>query len=780
MVIMKISKIFITAMTVILPALCISVAGQIPDVTGMRTVGPSTSTIATYVDIRTSGEKTVFGTYGLAWNSVAFGIGFSASEDSLWWKVYGLPSKDAFSNYARIRCTLFYEGNYFLGGEQNSHCWFSKVSPDGDTIFNKVFGDSAYYSCSSIKVLTDQRVILCGNNRNGWAGKALITVFTTGGEMVWKREYGDNEVQSLFDIERTQDGGLIATGTVTQALSRKIWIVYLDSTGEMRREKTLSIPDVCAGKRIVVKDSGCFLLADNDPYGEMQPSSVRLIRCDSYGDTMWTTPINGPDYMVGTDLKVGEDGTLYALASVAHERSADSTGVFTLCKYGDNGALRWKGSNPGYGHFLSIQDTGRFIIAGGVNGFKYGRVFPYGVGCLYYTRLNYPPVFLTTQTDLTHEVLENTLYCDTVAVRDTDSNEIIRYALMPSYPEGMAVDSITGIITWKPETDADSGEHPVCILAIDKRGQCDSLKFTIHVAAVNDAPVISVVSRHEMEPFSEESCIVAVSATDEENDPISVIWMNHSGDTIGTDTVITISKLQTDSVFDTLLVLVKDPTQEVLQAWILPPENVYLPPMVKMGDSSVIDETTVMALAWPRFIGDNKYRKEWAWFKFSVSQNSGDSQRVFYSEFVHTDTFSLNMFSFIDSLQNGVVAISVFSGDNNSHSTGWSQPKILILRNMQVELRESPARLRQETPDVVIMHGVLRVMLPYDTRDNAVVEVYNLKGQQLLKRLLSAPVQGGFRLPFNDRTNPASATVYLVRVRYRGTCFVKTLFSNVK
>lgn len=79
------------------------------------------------------------------------------------------------------------------------------------------------------------------------------------------------------------------------------------------------------------------------------------------------------------------------------------------------------------------------------------------------------------------------LYRDRVSATDSN-NDAVRY-ILSSGPRGMAVDSESGEIAWKP-LDNQVGVQDAVILARDARGMTTALPFAVRVYRVNEPPTL--------------------------------------------------------------------------------------------------------------------------------------------------------------------------------------------------------------------------------------------------------------------------------------------------
>ncbi|HEY9621936.1 MAG TPA: putative Ig domain-containing protein [Crinalium sp.] len=97
---------------------------------------------------------------------------------------------------------------------------------------------------------------------------------------------------------------------------------------------------------------------------------------------------------------------------------------------------------------------------------------------------NQKPVFGSTPTTA---ATVNQAYRYDVAASDPDLDAVVLD--LPLAPDGMAIDSATGAIVWKPQAD-QVGSHSVVVRARDSQGEVTLQSFFVTVAAENTAPVL--------------------------------------------------------------------------------------------------------------------------------------------------------------------------------------------------------------------------------------------------------------------------------------------------
>ena len=116
--------------------------------------------------------------------------------------------------------------------------------------------------------------------------------------------------------------------------------------------------------------------------------------------------------------------------------------------------------------------------------------------------VNDAPVITTTELP---SATEDQAYSFTVEATDADLvyGDHLIYSLSV-YPEGMTINSTTGIISWLPDNE-DVGDTTITVLISDDSSATDTQSYTLTIGNVNDPPVFSTIpdkSINEDEPLS--------------------------------------------------------------------------------------------------------------------------------------------------------------------------------------------------------------------------------------------------------------------------------------
>ena len=215
--------------------------------------------------------------------------------------------------------------------------------------------------------------------------------------------------------------------------------------------------------------------------------SVKVI--DKFGGTanqsftITVTNTNDPPVITSTPVTSAIEDTLYIYEVQASD--IDPTKdilIFSLTNFPagmeinpKNGLITWVPTNDQVGLINVV------VIVSDGNGGEDSQVFKINV-----TNVNDPPIIITTPVT---SAMEDDQYTYDVDAQDVDINDVLTYNL-EKYPNGMVIDSNTGLITWTPTND-QVGVTSVTVGVIDNHRGSAKQPFTITVENMNNPPIIT-------------------------------------------------------------------------------------------------------------------------------------------------------------------------------------------------------------------------------------------------------------------------------------------------
>ncbi len=139
-------------------------------------------------------------------------------------------------------------------------------------------------------------------------------------------------------------------------------------------------------------------------------------------------------------------------------------------------------------------------------------------------------------------------YTYTVEAIDPDG-DALTYSLLTA-PDGMAIDSTTGVITWNPGP-AQLGEHTVSVQAADGRGGVDTQTYTLRVLAPSNNQAPTVDAGIDQTITLPDAAVLTGAASDDglpSGGSLTVAWSKATGP--GTVTFGNPNQLSTTAAFD--------------------------------------------------------------------------------------------------------------------------------------------------------------------------------------------------------------------------------------
>ena len=206
------------------------------------------------------------------------------------------------------------------------------------------------------------------------------------GDTLWTRALGGSETDEAFSILQTTDGGCVAVGSTFSGDfdvaenkgDSDIWIVKLDSTGQLVKTKTLGgVFYESANSIIQTADSGfiivgCSTSKNGDIHGNNGHKDGWVVKLNNLGDTLWTQNYGGSyDDEIKSIVQTQDGG--FIIAGSTNSNNGDVRGNHGgsdcwVVKIDSAGKINWSkaiGSSKGDEANAVCQSTdGGFLVAG--------------------------------------------------------------------------------------------------------------------------------------------------------------------------------------------------------------------------------------------------------------------------------------------------------------------------------------------------------------------------------------------------------------------------------
>ena len=346
------------------------VVGQV-DTLWTKTFGGSDSEWGTSVQQTTDGGYIITGTtrsFGAGYEDVWL-IKTDASGDTLWTKTFGGSNCDFGLSVQQTT-----DGGYIITGFTDSFgaggydVWLIKTDDSGDALWTKTFGGSDREGGYSVQQTTDGGYIITGYTKSFGAGGYDVWLIKTddSGDTLLTKTFGGSDSDRGNSVQQTNDGGYIITGDTFGAGVSDVWLIKTDASGDALWTKTFDGDLHDCGFSVQQTTDGGYIITGHTgwDWGFGSYFDVWLIKTDASGDTLWTKTFGGASG-VGYSVQQTTDGGFIIAASVFLNYPASS--YARLIKTNTFGDTLWTKTFGGAsGDSRSVQQTtdGGYIITG--------------------------------------------------------------------------------------------------------------------------------------------------------------------------------------------------------------------------------------------------------------------------------------------------------------------------------------------------------------------------------------------------------------------------------
>lgn len=359
---------------------------QAPDTLWTRTYGGAGN------DMGYSVRQTMDGGFIIGGWTRSFGAGGSdmylikvdAVGNLEWEKTYG--GADDETGWSSIQTA---DGGYVIAGHTysfgpgNADVYLVRTDTLGDTLWTKAYGGDGYdYSYSLCKTL-DNGFVLAGRSSSFGQGDDVYIIKTDSmGNQIWEKTYGGSLFDVAYAIRETYDGGYIIAGFSSSFGNSGAYVIRTDSLGDSLwtrlyggvmsdlashvelLDDTSYIIAGCTesfgatyGDFLIVKfnDNGDTIwtknyggeytewayaakkTADNcytitgwtDSYGGTYGSNIYLVKCDEWGDSVWTGVYANDSNEAAFDMQIMSDRS-YIIVGSTNSYGAGGEDVYLI------------------------------------------------------------------------------------------------------------------------------------------------------------------------------------------------------------------------------------------------------------------------------------------------------------------------------------------------------------------------------------------------------------------------------------------------------------------
>jgi hypothetical protein len=301
------------------------------------------------------------------------------------------------------------DGGYIIGGTSNSNIsgdktensngdddyWIVKTDSIGNIQWQNTIGGSNDDWLFSIQQTSDGGFIIGGTSWSNTSGDKNENIVGMGGNdfwivkadalgnIQWQNTIGGSNIDWLFSIKQSFDGGYFIGGRSTSGISgdksenalgfEDYWIVKTDSVGNIQWQNTIGGNNTDALTTVELTADGGYIIGGFSGSGISGDKTERrkgiwdywVLKIDSIGNIQWQRTIGGSGADVLLSLQQTDDGGYIFGGSsgslISGDKTENSLGInnYWVIKTDVQGAIIWQNTIGGLGddQLASLQQT---------------------------------------------------------------------------------------------------------------------------------------------------------------------------------------------------------------------------------------------------------------------------------------------------------------------------------------------------------------------------------------------------------------------------------------
>lgn len=283
-------------------------------------------------------------TEGRSYQTDAWIFKLDAQGDVVWNQLLGGSGWDRANS---IQSTS--DGGYIITGSTTSKgagrddIWVTKLTAEGQQVWESTFGGSELDEAYAIKETFDNGYIVIGNTKSddekGW--DAWILKLNSNGQEMWSQVFGGNNFDYAYDVAITPNKEYVITGSTASIGAGKfdVWIFKLDQQGQQIWEYTFG--DTQDDRAYAIQstvDGDFFIVGSTNPEGADE-NDAWILKLDSEGSLVWSRTFGGGHYDLAQSLSTTSNGDCVVVGRT-EMRDTDG-GEAWILKLDQYGQLLW-------------------------------------------------------------------------------------------------------------------------------------------------------------------------------------------------------------------------------------------------------------------------------------------------------------------------------------------------------------------------------------------------------------------------------------------------------
>lgn len=286
-------------------------------------------------------------------------------SNSSFQKYYGSTNDEIGNEILEFDNHLYLIGSTEVNGDRD--LLFIKTDLDGNQIFYNRIGSAGTQYGQALCKTTDGNFLLLGFSNEGANRDVLVLKVTPNGQIIWTQNFGGPNEDYGVDVLELNNGNyfILANTKSKRNGGLDIWMLWLDSKGNLIRETTHGESEMDGGAESIELDNGDLM---NFCYTWNYGATSRdfyLLKTNSDGDSLWSRRYGGNEYEESQNMNITPQGDILL---IGHSTSTDPKHNMYAVKLNANGSILWEKNYGGIlhdgGQCQLISSTGNYVFVG--------------------------------------------------------------------------------------------------------------------------------------------------------------------------------------------------------------------------------------------------------------------------------------------------------------------------------------------------------------------------------------------------------------------------------
>lgn len=281
-------------------------------------------------------------------------IKLDSDGNMIWQKTYGGNEDERLWDVQQTMDGGFILGGYSrsrISGDKNENSqggddyWIIKLNSIGDIMWQNTIGGSGDDRIKKIVETNDGGYLLGGDSTSSISGDRTVSRFgsrdiwlvklDSSGEIVWQHSFGHGNDQTITGLAKTNDGGFIISSTVfgITAIHDAFWVLKISASGNYIWDKIIQGDNSDWFPKISATLDGGYIMAgasDSDAFGDKSENSQGsfdywVVKLDENGNVIWENTIGGSEPEQADSIIQCIDGGYFVSGYSSSNISGDKT-----------------------------------------------------------------------------------------------------------------------------------------------------------------------------------------------------------------------------------------------------------------------------------------------------------------------------------------------------------------------------------------------------------------------------------------------------------------------